>query len=241
MQKVKIVVVEDEIVIADNICEILSDLGYDVAEPAISYSEAIKTINQHNPDLAIIDINLRGKKDGIDIAQTLKSDYYFPYIFLTSNTDKKTVERAKKVTPSAYLVKPFRKDELYTAIEIAISNFEKTTVEADLNDIATLNQSLFVKQNKLFIKVKFKDIIYIKSDHVYVEIFSKDNHKFLVRGSLNDYISKLDNNFVRIHRGHIINLKHITIIDQDYVKVGNQEIPIGKNYREELLQRVNIG
>jgi len=241
MSKVKIVVVEDEIVIADNICEILTDLGYDVAEPAISYSEALEIINEHKPDLAIIDINLRGKKDGIDIAQTLKSDYGFPYIFLTSNTDKKTIERAKKVTPSAYLVKPFSKDELYTAIEIAISNFEKKTVETDLNDITTLNQSLFVKQNKLFIKVKFEDILYIKSDHVYVEIFSKDNQKFLVRGSLNDYISKLDNNFVRIHRGHIINLKHITVIDQDYVKIANQQVPIGKNYREGLLQRINVG
>ena len=241
MSKVKIVVVEDEIVIADNICEILSDLGYDVAEPAISYSEALETINEHNPDLAIIDINLRGKKDGIDIAQTLKSDYGFPYIFLTSNTDKKTVERAKKVTPSAYLVKPFSKEELYTAIEIAISNFEKQTAESDLKNITILNQSLFIKQKKLFIKVKFDDILYITSDHVYVEIFSKDNHKFLVRGSLNDYVSKLDNNFVRIHRGHIINLKHITVIDQDCVKISNQQLPIGKNYRDELLQRVNIG
>ncbi len=241
MSKVKIVVVEDEIVIADNICEILSDLGYDVAEPAISYSEALETINEHNPDLAIIDINLRGKKDGIDIAQTLKSDYCFPYIFLTSYTDKKTVERAKKVTPSAYLVKPFSKDELYTAIEIAISNFEKKTAESDFNDISTHNQSLFIKQNKLFIKVKFEDILYIKSDHIYIEIFSKDNHKFLVRGTLNEYVSKLDNNFVRIHRGHIINLKHITVIDQDYVKIANQQLPIGKNYREELLQRINIG
>ena len=241
MAKVKIVVVEDEIVIADNICEILSDLGYDVAEPAISYSEALETINEHKPDLAIIDIRLRGKRDGVDIAQTLKGDYNFPYIFLTSNTDKKTVERAKKVTPSAYLVKPFSKEELYTAIEIAISNFEKKTAGSDLNDITTLNQSLFVKQKKLFIKVKFEDILYIKSDHVYVEIFSKDNHKYLVRGSLNEYISKLDSNFVRIHRGHIINLKHITVIDQDYVKIGNQQVPIGKNYREELLQRINVG
>ncbi|RLD77758.1 MAG: DNA-binding response regulator [Bacteroidetes bacterium] len=241
MAKVKIVVVEDEIVIADNICEILTDLGYDVAEPAISYSEALQTINEHKPDLAIIDINLRGKKDGIDIAQTLKSDYCFPYIFLTSNTDKRTVDRAKKVTPSAYLVKPFSKDELYTAIEIAISNFEKKTAESDLNDITTLNQSLFIKQKKLFIKIKFEDILYIKSDHVYVEILSNDNHKFLVRGSLNEYISKLDSNFVRIHRGYIINLMHITVIDQDYVEIGNQKVPIGKNYREELLQRINVG
>ena len=241
MSKVKIVVVEDEIVIADNICEILTDLGYDVAEPAISYSEALETINEHKPDLAIIDINLRGKKDGVDLATTLKSDYCFPYIFLTSNTDKKTVDRAKKVTPSAYLVKPFSKDELYTAIEIAISNFEKKTAESDLNDITTLNQSLFIKQKKLFIKIKFEDILYIKSDHVYVEILSNDNHKFLVRGSLNEYISKLDSNFVRIHRGYIINLMHITVIDQDYVEIGNQKVPIGKNYREELLQRINVG
>ena len=110
-------VVEDEIVIADNICMILEDLGYEVLEPAINYEEALETIKEDVPDLAILDIQLGGRRDGIDLAWKIKEDYSFPFIFLTSNADAATVERAKKVAPPSYLVKPFNKDDLFTSIE----------------------------------------------------------------------------------------------------------------------------
>ena len=241
MTKVKILIVEDEIIIADDICEILEDLGYEVSEPAISYTEALDTASQFNPDLALIDINLSGKKDGIELARELKEKYDFPYIFLTSNTDKKTVDRAKHVTPAAYLVKPFSKEELYTSIEIALSNFACRPNTNETKEVSTIKQALFIKQKHLFIKVKFEDILFIKSDHVYIEVFSADNHKYIVRGSLNDYIAKLDNNFARIHRSYIINLRHIEAVDQDYVKVEKHMIPIGKNYKEEFLRNMDIG
>ena len=241
MAKVKIVVVEDEIIIADNICEALIELGYNVSEPAISYTEALGTIEMFKPDLAMLDIRLSGKKDGVDLAQIINEKYNIPFIFLTSNTDAETLERAKKVAPAAYLVKPFSKEELYTSIEIAIANFENQSHKTDINTGAPFKQALFIKQKQLFIKVKFEDILFISSDHVYIEIFSKDNHKFLVRGSLNDYILKLDSNFARIHRGYIINLQHISAIDQDYVKIEKHSVPIGKNYKEEFLRKINIG
>ena len=241
MAKVKIVVVEDEIIIADNICEALIELGYNVAEPSITFTEALDTIQEFKPDLAMLDIRLSGKKDGIDIAQIIKEKYNIPYIFLTSNTDADTLERAKKVAPAAYLVKPFSKEELYTSIEIALANFELQVQKNDSNLATPLKQALFIKQKQLFIKVKFEDILFIKSDHVYIEIFSTDNHKFLVRGSLNDYILKLDSNFAQIHRGYIINLQHISAIDQDYVKIEKHSVPIGKNYKEEFLRKINIG
>lgn len=96
MDKVKILVVEDEIIIADDICDILSELGYDTLEPVINYSEAIEAIEKYKPDLAILDIQLAGSKDGIDLAWKIKEDYQLPYIFLTSHADPATVERAKK-------------------------------------------------------------------------------------------------------------------------------------------------
>jgi len=240
MGKVKIVVVEDEIIIADNICETLTDLGYDVAEPAISFSEALDTIEMFMPDLAMLDIRISGKRDGIDLAQIIKEKYNIPTIFLTSNTDANTLERAKKVAPAAYLVKPFSKDELYTSIEIALSNFKNQSYKNDVSTPTALKQALFIKQNQLFIKVKFEDILFIQSDHIYIEIIATDNHKYLIRSSLNDYISKLDNNFIRVHRGYIINIQHIESIDQDYVKIANHSIPIGKNYREEFLSKFDL-
>lgn len=85
---------EDEVVIADNICMILEDLGYELLEPAINYDEALETIQNNQPDIAILDIQLGGRKDGINLAWKIKEDYDFPFIFLTSNSDTATLERA---------------------------------------------------------------------------------------------------------------------------------------------------
>ena len=86
MNKVKIVVVEDEIIIADNICEALTDLGYDVAEPAITYSEALETIEEFKPDLAMLDIQLSGKKDGIDLAEIINEKLHLELQKVTQKT-----------------------------------------------------------------------------------------------------------------------------------------------------------
>ncbi len=239
MSKIKIAVVEDEIIIADSICNSLTELGYEALEPAINYSEALKTIEKEKPDIAILDIQLSGKKDGIDLAWKIKEDYDIPFIFLTSNADKLTVDRAKRVSPPAYLVKPFNKDELYTSIEIAIFNHGKVNKE-EMNS-AIIRDALFVKQDTAFQKVYFNDITFITSDHVYLEIHSVQKQSILVRDSLNEYIKKLDENFFRVHRSFIVNLNHLQSIETNSIIVAGKEIPIGKNYRNELLNKVNLG
>lgn len=237
MTKVKIAVVEDEIIIADNICHTLESLGYEVLEPAINYTEALETIENQKPDLVILDIQLSGKKDGIDLAWKIKENYDIPFIFLTSNADKLTVDRVKKLAPPAFLVKPFNKDDLYTSIEIALFNHTKNNITNEI----IIKDALFIKQNNLFTKVKFDDILIIKSNHIYIEIITKSNQKILIRGSLNEYIKKLNNNFIRVHRGYIINLQHLQSISHNQIVINNIDIPIGKNYHTELLQKINLG
>ncbi len=239
MSKIKIVVVEDEVIIADNICNTLVDLGYDVSEPAISYSEAISTIDAYRPDLIILDIQLSGNKDGIDLAWKIREDYDIPFIFLTSNADKLTVDRAKKVDPPAYLVKPFDKDDLYTSIEIALFNFQKKNVVK--SESVTIKDALFVKQKKMLVKLKFDDILFIRSDHIYIEIMTIDKKIVLVRDSLNEYINKLNQSFLRVHRSYIINLTHLQAINHNLILINDHEIPIGKNYRDELLHKIKLG
>src|SRR5436190_22963351 len=75
------------------------------------------------PELVLLDIHLFGKKDGIEVAHKINELYQIPFIFLTANSDAETIDRAKKVKPNAYIVKPFTKEELFAAIEIAFSNF----------------------------------------------------------------------------------------------------------------------
>src|SRR6476659_1005538 len=125
MNKIKIGVVEDEVIIADSICAVLRQLGYDTTEPATSYSDALDMIENERPDMMLLDINLAGNKDGIQLAADIKTRYDLPFIFLTANSDSATVERAKVVEPPAYLVKPFNKNELFTSIEICLSNYTR--------------------------------------------------------------------------------------------------------------------
>lgn len=242
MSKVKILVVEDEIVIADNICDTLDELGYEVFEPAINYTEAIELLESEKPDLAMLDIQLAGAKDGIDLAWKIKEDYDIPFIFLTSNADPRTVERAKKLTPPAYLVKPFVKDDLYTSIELALYNHygEAKSKEDETPPQIIIKDALFVKHKNLFQKVKFDDILFIKAEHVYVELNVQGKVKHLIRNSMNAFCEKMPENFFRVHRSYAININHLDAINTSYIVVGNQEIPIGKNYRDELMKMIRI-
>ncbi len=237
----KILVVEDEMIIADNICMILEDIGYEAVEPAINYPEAIETIEAENPDLIILDIQLAGKLDGVDLAQTINKDYKIPFIFLTSNSDSQTLERVKKVNPHAFLVKPFKKEDLYSSIELSMHSYmQNQQNKAGQEDVSLIKDAIFVKDKNLFHKIKLESIRFLKSEHVYVEVYTVDDKKYLIRGSLSRLSDRLPANFYQTHRSFTINLDHMDAINSAYVIIGDDRVPIGKNYREELLSRIRI-
>jgi two-component system, LytTR family, response regulator LytT len=237
---IKILIVEDEVIIADNICDTLTDYGYNVLEPAISYTEAIETIEREKPDIAILDVQLAGKKSGIDLATEINNKYKFPFIFLTSNSDKTTLDEAKKAEPFAFLVKPFVKEELYAAIELSLFNFASLKEKVINKENLIVKDALFIKQKNLFLRLNFADITYIKSDHVYLDIHTVNGKKHTVRGTIGEYLDKLDDTFVRIHRGHIINTKHLESINYITVQVNGESLPVGKKHRDELLEKVHL-
>jgi len=239
MHKPKVLVVEDEIIIADNMCDALNDLGFEALEPALSYTEAIAFIEEDNPDIAILDIHLSGKKSGIDVAKFIKEKYDFPFIFLTSYSDKATVNEVKSLNPAAFLVKPFSKEELFTSIEIALSNFSlKPRKESNKEFI--VKDAFFIKDKGGLKKIQFNDIMFIKSEHVYVEIELFAMKKILYRSSLNKIIDSLNDNFIRVHRSYIVNTKYLKEIGMSSLRIENNLIPIGKKYRQEIISKLNI-
>ncbi|WP_138433084.1 LytR/AlgR family response regulator transcription factor [Winogradskyella algicola] len=238
MNKIRVLIVEDEVIIADNIRDALESLGYDVLEPAINFTEAIETIENEKPDIAILDVQLSGKKTGIDLAQVITDQYKFPFIFLTSNSDELTLNEAKQVSPSAYLVKPFSKRELYTSIEVAIFNHSQKQKTFTNNQIKE-DDALFLKIKGVYQKIKFNDILYLQSDHVYILIFLTNSKTILARATLNDMLDKLSKDFIRVHRSFIINSKFLTQISGNTVTVNDSVIPIGKKFRQVILEKIN--
>jgi two-component system, cell cycle sensor histidine kinase and response regulator CckA len=133
VQQDKVLIVEDEGLIANDIATQLRGSGYEVSAIAASGEEALSVIEHSLPDLVLMDIRLKGKLDGIDAALQIRSEYGLPVIFLTSHADSDTVARAKYAEPYGYLIKPFRQLTLCSAIEIALfkSRCERTLVERE--------------------------------------------------------------------------------------------------------------
>jgi DNA-binding NarL/FixJ family response regulator len=110
--------VEDEPVIAENISMYLDNADFEVSGIAYDSTEANEQLQNNTPDAAILDVNLESEEDGIDIANRINQKF----LFLTSYSDKDTLQRAKAVKPSGYIVKPFNEKTLLASLEIAISN-----------------------------------------------------------------------------------------------------------------------
>jgi DNA-binding NarL/FixJ family response regulator len=122
MSEIRVLIVEDEPLIAEDIAATLRLADFAVSGIAYSKQEALDEINSHVPDLALLDINLSGGTEGIEIADEIKKKYSLPFVFLTSYADKQTLEKAKQTEPAGYIVKPFSEASLYSTIEIALYN-----------------------------------------------------------------------------------------------------------------------
>lgn len=248
-QPIKILIVEDNVIIADDMQSMLEEIGYEIVDNVIVYEQAVDVLKNNHVDLVLIDIILASDKTGIDLGKHIRDTYNIPFIFVTSNSDRATVENAKTVKPDGYLVKPFEQQDLYTSIEIALSNFnyEKKSIQKVEDDDAAdeitsnsvLKDSIFVKKQHLYYRIQFSDIQFIKADNVYLEVNTADK-KFLVRSPLKDYLEKLPKNkFYRAHKSYIVNVDHIDAINSKDIMINNNLIPISKDFKEFILSSMN--
>jgi hypothetical protein len=125
MSKTRILVVEDESIVAKDIQRTLEKLGYEVPATASSAASAFEKLEEIEPDLVFLDVKLKGEQDGVHIAEHIKDRYDIPVIFLTSFVDQDTIDRAKVTEPYGYLVKPFNEGDLKTTVEMALFKFSK--------------------------------------------------------------------------------------------------------------------
>ncbi len=246
---IKILIVEDNVIIADDMQSMLEEIGYEIVDNVIVYEQAAEVLKTKEVDLVLIDIILASDKTGIDLGKHIRDNYNIPFIFVTSNSDRATVENAKTVKPNGYLVKPFEQQDLYTSIEIALSNFDYDASKATqpesgapadkVSPNSVLKDSIFVKKQHLYYRIPFGDIQFIKADNVYLEVNTVDK-KFLVRSPLKDYLQKLpQNKFYRAHKSYIVNVDHIDAVNSKDIMINNTLIPISKDFKEFILSAMN--
>ena len=250
MEKARILVVEDESIVAKDIENSLKKLGYTIVGVTPTGEEAISLAKSKRPDVILMDIMLKGAMSGVEAAAEIKKELDLPVIYLTAYADEPTLEKAKHTEPHGYIIKPFKEVDLQTNIELALFKHAKereikterallySAVEAkdDARDL------VFVKSKSRMIKLRNKDIFYIEALKDYVTIYTADE-SYTILSTMKSIEEKLPKKeFIRVHRSYIVHIDKIAAIDHHTLILENskKEIPIGGFFAEELERRLNM-
>jgi DNA-binding LytR/AlgR family response regulator len=260
--QINILIVEDEQLIALELAAGLERDGYRVAGIADNFEEARDIFSREVVDIVLMDICIRGKTDGVETAAELMRLRAVPIVYLSALTDTRTVDRVKATHPAAFLSKPYSMPNVRIAIELAMANFAVArgavlgdagaaasgeaavipiggrgagTMEKEM--ILQLEDAIFVKNNVHFLKIALQDILYLEADNNYVQLHTPER-KFALRVSLGQLLEKIQfKKLIRIHRSYAVNIDRMSSFSDGEVCIGKVSLPLGRNYREEFLNK----
>jgi two-component system, response regulator PdtaR len=257
MESIKILIVEDQKLIARDIESLLVDWGYTVVGNAVSGAEALALFKKHQPDLALVDINIEGNMDGIETACQFNAIRPIPFIYLTAQADTYTVNRAKQSNPSAYLLKPFDERGLQISLEMAFNTFSnaqappqyktqnsrensQTPATPDqklgADAILQIDDALFIKQNYRFVKLNKTELLYLEADRNHTYIQTKQ-HRYIIRVNLTTVMERLQHDkLVRIHRSFVVNIQHIEEFSDSEITIFGKALPFSSAYRDDFFK-----
>lgn len=232
-----ILIIEDNLSFAIELEMSLSKWGFDKVKNINNSEDALEYILTKMPDLILMDINIKGNLNGVEVAQKV-AGLDIPIIYMTGQREEKFYENAKFTNAVSYLVKPFDELTLRGAIEFAlpkkeIVEFEKPQEMADY---------FFIRKRNALIRIDISDIDFINAEANYCDIVCGDL-KNTVKISLKRLIPQLnDPDLFQIHKAYVVRLKSIDeiILAQSEVRINQQRIPIGRTYRKELLDRMKV-
>lgn len=241
---IKILVVEDEMIIAAKISMQLTSLGYDVTGILPRGEQAVLHVEENTPDIVLLDINLKGRLDGIETALQIQRQRDIPIIYLTANGDEATFNRAKSTRPYAFISKPFKQLDLQRAIELTISHMAEnetgphTAPTSDNERPFILSDRIFVRHKEKMVKIMVADILYIEADRNYCRIFTS-TREYLLSITLKIIEDKLPSQlFLRIHRSYMINLAQVDEVAESHVMIAQKAIPLSAGLKEQLMERI---
>ncbi len=137
----KVLIVEDETLIAEDIAAYLRNIDFEVVGIAYNSEKALDMLATRTPDAALLDINIGGNLDGIQLAEIINQKYKIPFVYLTSYSDKSTIERAKVTMPFGYILKPFDENDLLTSLEMAVYRHAQANSKST-PDLEVINANL---------------------------------------------------------------------------------------------------
>lgn len=238
----KILIVEDEMIIAADISMQLTAFGYEVTGITPRGEDAIKNIESTRPDIVLMDIELKGTLDGIQTGEHIFDHFQIPVIFLTANADDATFERAKSAKPYAFISKPFRSADLKRSIELVEERIEAVQPNILTETDPVLADRIFVKHKDKMVKVFIKDILFAQADRNYCIVHTADR-EYLLTLTLRAFEESLPaGDFMRVHRSFLVNLNKIDALadNQESLILGQKNVPVSRRFKEAVLKRLRL-
>ncbi len=219
----KILIVDDEVLIAEFLKDELTALGYVNVSLAHNKKQTFSLMEVFKPQLILLDVRMKNEREGIEIAEEINKFYNIPFIFITAHSDKEIVKQALATKPAGYITKPFKQIDVYAAVHLVETNSEK------------INERFLVfKDGYADVKLSVDDILYAQSDDNYIHI-NTTTKKHTVRNTLEWFKESVPEElFHRTHRSYIVNNTKITKSSSKSVFINDIEIPVSRGNQPKL-------
>ena len=227
LTNIRILIVDDEVLIAETLKDHLIKLGYEKIKLVHSKQSAIETIPTWKPDIALLDIRMEGHFDGLQLAEIVRNEYNIPFMYVTAHSDLAMTEKILLTKPDGYITKPIRINELMVNLGMVVQR------HLELQEaILTVKNGTDTEQFKL------NELEFLKAEGNYVEIHL-DNRKILIRNSLEALLAELQlDSIYRIHRSYAVNSSKIVKYSNNEIKLENVTLPVSRSYSIELKEKL---
>jgi two-component system response regulator LytT len=238
LSQYRIGILEDDLMIAETLADILETLGHQVLFSVNNGESLLKEAAAQEVELLLLDIQVKGDIDGIQTAARLPKGK-IPYVFTTAFADTTTLERVKQTAPYGYVIKPYGIKDIEVGIQMAMLNHNRSS-ESSVESIPESKEHLFVKDNGRLVKIRFDELQFIeaKGDYMVLKCAAQQHSIYTSLKKIKERLPK--EQFLQVHRSFIIQLEQIDSLEENSVTIDDKHIPVSKTYMPELLERLNL-
>lgn len=223
MDNLRILIVNEEVLIADDLKDLLHSFGQRDICLAHSKDEAIKQLDIFKPEVAILDIRIEKEMDGVEIGDYINFNHQIPFIYVTAQSDMAMIKEIVKTKPTAYFTKPIKIPDLLVSLYLIASQTEQNK-----------KSCLHIKNGYDVVIIPFDTILYIEGEGNYINIYYGEK-KIVSRQSLDSIMEFLvPKLFFRIHRSYIINISKVRRYSRKEVEIKGNILPVSRNIAEEF-------
>jgi two-component system response regulator LytT len=225
MNNAAILIVEDEILIAEDLKDTLTSLGFNNIDMAHDKESALQKMKTFSPQVVLLDVHLENETDGIAIGKILQETKSCQFIYVTAHSDVEMVKQIIQTSPAGYITKPVKKSDLFASVGLALSK---------LDSPQTTSKSIQFKDGYETVIINTDTICYVEAEGNYLNVFC-DDKKYVLRQSLESFIEEADSDFLfKIHRSYLVNIFKIVRYSKKEIFIGNKSLPISRSVKDDF-------